>query len=237
MISRAPLFSALAILLFSGTTSLTEAFIVVEGGGGRGIRSIRRPSWAGTTRWHCQYYRQHHEFLDAATAATAFAPLKLLSKMEDGNDYNDDDNKTNNNNDGDDEDSSSFYRDFQQAKTSKLGASIPKEQLQESAAQAESDFLQAMKETQEDFSKAKAEMGADAAVDMLLDRLRQEDEHNNDGDEEVKESSTSSSMVGEEDYSSNTTTGAFEWSTVVHKISISSKENSLIKRHELLDDT
>ncbi|KAG7364712.1 hypothetical protein IV203_037914 [Nitzschia inconspicua] len=77
---------------------------------------------------------------------------------------------------GDDDDNDvSFYRDLQQAKAKNFGASIPKEQLQATAAQAESDFLKAMKETQEEFEQTKAELGADAAVDMLLDRIRQED--------------------------------------------------------------
>jgi hypothetical protein len=71
-----------------------------------------------------------------------------------------------------------FYRDLQQAKTSKLGANIPQEQLQALTDQAESEFLQAMKETQEEFQCIKEEMGSDAAVEMLLDRMRKEEEKN-----------------------------------------------------------
>jgi hypothetical protein len=69
-----------------------------------------------------------------------------------------------------------FYRDLKKAKASKLGASIPSEQLQQMAAQAESAFLQAMKETQEDFQRAKEELGPDGAVDLFLNRIRKEDE-------------------------------------------------------------
>ncbi|KAL3900412.1 MAG: hypothetical protein SGARI_006249, partial [Bacillariaceae sp.] len=69
-----------------------------------------------------------------------------------------------------------FLRDFREAKASKLGGFIPKEQLKESAAQAESDFLQAMKETKDEFNKAKKDLGSEGAVNMLLDRLRQADD-------------------------------------------------------------
>jgi hypothetical protein len=98
---------------------------------------------------------------------------KTDNPVEDENEEEIEDDSNINNED----DSDSFYRDLQQAKASKLGASIPEEQLKASAAQAESDFLQAMKKTRSDFEKAKAAMGTDAAVDMLLDRIRQEDEN------------------------------------------------------------
>ena len=69
-----------------------------------------------------------------------------------------------------------FLRDFRDAKASKMGGAIPEEQLKESAAQAESDFLQAMKETKDEFNQAKKELGSEGAVDMFLDRIRNEDE-------------------------------------------------------------
>jgi hypothetical protein len=70
-----------------------------------------------------------------------------------------------------------FMRDLRDAKASKLGGAIPEEQLKESAARAESDFLQAMKETKEEFDQAKKELGSEGAVDMFLDKIRKEDEH------------------------------------------------------------
>lgn len=82
-----------------------------------------------------------------------------------------------NRNDNDDAD---FYRDLRQAKKEKLGRSIPPEQARESAVQAEGDFLQAMRETKEEFEKAKEELGSDGAVDLFLGRIREEDERNED---------------------------------------------------------
>ena len=50
-----------------------------------------------------------------------------------------------------------FYHDLRRAKMQMLGRSIPPEQARESAAQAEDDFLRAMRETKDEFQKAKAE--------------------------------------------------------------------------------
>ena len=79
-------------------------------------------------------------------------------------------------NDDDDE----FYRDLRRAKHEMLGRSIPPEQARESAVQAESDFLRAMRETKDEFEKAKEELGSDGAVDLFIDRLREEDERDDD---------------------------------------------------------
>jgi hypothetical protein len=87
---------------------------------------------------------------------------------------------------------SSFYRDLQKAKTSKLGANIPQEQLQALTAKAESEFLQAMEETQSEFQQIKREMGSDAAVDMLLNRIQQQ--------EEKDRCNTTSSSSSEDDH-------------------------------------
>eukprot|EP00536_Pseudo-nitzschia_multiseries_P012285 jgi/Psemu1/31583/gm1.31583_g len=87
-------------------------------------------------------------------------------------------------NDGGDED---FYRALQRAKLKKLGGSIPPEQVKESAAQAEADFLQAMKETKTEFQKAKEELGSDGAVDLFLDRIREEDKFRDEKENDEKQ--------------------------------------------------
>jgi hypothetical protein len=70
----------------------------------------------------------------------------------------------------------SFYLDLKKAKAEKLGAEIPPEQLKESARGAENEFLQAMKQTTQDFEKAKETLGSEGAVELFLDNLRKEDE-------------------------------------------------------------
>ncbi len=77
-----------------------------------------------------------------------------------------------------------FYRDLRRAKMQMLGRSIPPEQARESAAQAEDDFLRAMRETKDEFQKAKDELGSDGAVDLFLDRIREEDERDDEEDQE-----------------------------------------------------
>jgi len=100
--------------------------------------------------------RAKEEKLGGSTSKTP------MEKNEDGQfNYDDGDNE--------------FYRDLQRAKLEKLGGSIPPEQARESAEQAEADFLQAMKETKSEFEKAKEELGSDGAVDLFLDRIREED--------------------------------------------------------------
>lgn len=74
-------------------------------------------------------------------------------------------------NDDDDE----FYRNLRKAKLEKLGGSIPPEQVREVTAQAEDDFLQAMKETKDAFQRAKEELGSDGAIDFFLKKIREED--------------------------------------------------------------
>ena len=91
-----------------------------------------------------------------------------------------DDSDSSNNDDDNSSSIDEFLRDFRDAKASKMGGQIPEEQLKESAAQAESDFLQAMKETKDEFRKAKKELGSEGAVDMFLDRIRKEDEARED---------------------------------------------------------
>ena len=69
----------------------------------------------------------------------------------------------------------SFYRNLDQAKRDKLGADIPKEQLQALAQEAENEFLQAMKEARQEFQKAKSKLGSDGAVDLFLEKIQMED--------------------------------------------------------------
>ena len=82
--------------------------------------------------------------------------------------------------DNDDDDDAEFYRDLQRAKLQKLGGSIPPEQAKRAAAQAEGDFLRAMRDTKDEFQKAKEELGSDGAVDLFLDRIREEEENEKD---------------------------------------------------------
>lgn len=69
-----------------------------------------------------------------------------------------------------------FYRSLKEAKASKLGADIPPDQLRQSAIRAEDDFLRAMKETREEFQRAKQELGSDGAVDFFINRIQEEAE-------------------------------------------------------------
>ena len=102
----------------------------------------------------------------------------LNSNINDNNDDEQNNNDSSENND--DEQNKEFYRDLQKAKMKNFGRALPPEQLRESAIQAESDFLTAMKETKKDFQKIKNEVGSDGAVDVFLERIRKEEEEEND---------------------------------------------------------
>lgn len=80
---------------------------------------------------------------------------------------------------GANDEESNFYRDLREAKKSKLGSDIPKEQLKEAASASESEFLEAMRQAKKEFHDAKERLGFDGAVEMILGRLREED---SDGD-------------------------------------------------------
>ena len=105
----------------------------------------------------------------------------------------------------------SFYRNLEQAKRDKLGADIPKEQLQASAQEAENEFLQAMKEARQQFQKAKAKLGSDGAVDLFLEKIQMEHEQ-----QELEENlaATETRRISDIDLSSEsdsfTTDNAFE---------------------------
>ena len=71
-----------------------------------------------------------------------------------------------------------FYRDLQKAKAEKLGGMIPPEQAKEAAKDSENEFLQAMKETSQEFEEAKQQFGSQGAVDLFLGKIQKEDEKN-----------------------------------------------------------
>ena len=68
---------------------------------------------------------------------------------------NNDGNSVFDDNDNDGDNDRTFYRDLESAKRSKLGGSLPKEQLEASALSAKEEFLQAMKEARQEFKEAK----------------------------------------------------------------------------------
>jgi hypothetical protein len=83
---------------------------------------------------------------------------------------------------------SQLYRDFRKAKQSKLGGEIPSEQAKQSAEASEKEFLDAMRETKQEFQAAKERLGSDGAVDLFLGMIREEDERkqtNEDGEDDI----------------------------------------------------
>lgn len=110
----------------------------------------------------------------------SFRPKMLLSQLNDDDDE-DDGNYDDKNNDDDIDGETRFYRDLEEAKKAKLGASIPKKQLEESASRAQEEFLQAMKEASQEFKEAKEELGSEGAIDLFLNRIRKEDEKRESG--------------------------------------------------------
>ena len=78
-----------------------------------------------------------------------------------------------------------FYRDLQKAKAEKLGGMIPPEQAKEAAKDSENEFLQAMKETSQEFEEAKQQFGSQGAVDLFLGKIQKEDEKNGRIDDDV----------------------------------------------------
>jgi hypothetical protein len=76
---------------------------------------------------------------------------------------------------GDDNDAS-FYQDLDKAKREKLGSDLPPDQLRESALPAESAFLQAMEESQEEYREAK-ELDEDISVsEFFLGKIKETEE-------------------------------------------------------------
>ena len=64
---------------------------------------------------------------------------------------------------------------MKKAKNEKMGAPIPREQLKDSAKDAESEFLQAMKQSRKEFRDAKEELGSEGAIDLFLGKIEIED--------------------------------------------------------------
>lgn len=121
----------------------------------------------------------------------------LLSQLNNDDDE-DDGNYDDKNNDDDIDGETRFYRDLEEAKKAKLGASIPKKQLEESASRAQEEFLQAMKEASQEFKEAKEELGSEGAIDLFLNRIRKEDEKRESG-------------INDDDVCDDDLLGEFEW--------------------------
>jgi hypothetical protein len=76
---------------------------------------------------------------------------------------------------GDDNDAA-FYQDLEKAKREKLGSELPPDQLRESALSAESEFLQAMEQSKEEYREAKERDEDISASDFFLRKIQQEEE-------------------------------------------------------------
>ena len=130
---------------------------------------------------------RYHPCPDRSSLPSFELTTSLLVTPNDHNNLNNNNDGGHEERDGNDDDDAEFYRDLQRAKQ-KLGGSIPPEQAKEAAAQAEGDFLRAMRDTKDEFQKAKEELGSDGAVDLFLDIIREEDrireEEENEEDEE-----------------------------------------------------
>jgi hypothetical protein len=91
---------------------------------------------------------------------------------------------------GDDNDAA-FYQDLGKAKREKLGSEIPPDQLKESALSAESEFLQAMEQSQEEYREAKERDEDISASEFFLRKIRQEEEEEERGQQWEDEDDTS----------------------------------------------
>lgn len=154
-------------------------------------------------------FTQHYSYLDRSNAPFLGSPTPLSMVTPNYDDFHEEQNNDDDDNNAEfyrdldqakqeklggsnsraetnDVSDKEFYDDLQRAKQEKLGGSIPPEQARESAAQAESDFLQAMRETKAEFQKAKEELGSDGAVDLFLDRIREEEDEIREEEEDNK---------------------------------------------------
>jgi hypothetical protein len=113
-------------------------------------------------------------------------PMTLLSLSEEEEEEEEEDNNIDDDDNMNDDDDDKFYRDLQRAKASKLGKSIPEEQIRQTSQQSESDFLRAMKEAKKEFQRAKEQLGSDGAVDLFIDRIRQQQQDDDDDDDDEK---------------------------------------------------
>jgi hypothetical protein len=81
----------------------------------------------------------------------------------------------------DDEEQIRFLRDLQIAKTKKLGQFIPTEYVRDSALAAEAEFLRAMAEVSQNFERNKLTYGSDAALDIIMNQIRDDTEGDKPG--------------------------------------------------------
>jgi hypothetical protein len=91
---------------------------------------------------------------------------------------------------GDDNDAA-FYQDLEKAKREKLGSKIPPDQLRESALSAESEFLQAMEQSKEEYREAKERDEDISASEFFLRKIRQDEEPEERGQQLEDEDDTS----------------------------------------------
>jgi hypothetical protein len=91
---------------------------------------------------------------------------------------NNDDNNVDDTNNGMDYDEYLRQESYQRAKNEKLGAPIPPDVKRKRAEQAESEFLEAMKQVSQEFELLRNGLGSDGAVEYALQTLDDEQEDN-----------------------------------------------------------
>ena len=85
--------------------------------------------------------------------------------------------------DGEEDDFDEYLRQsLERAKNDKLGAPIPPELKRQRAKRVESEFLEAMRNVSEEFSRLKKELGSDGAVNKFLEQIDDEDVRIQDDD-------------------------------------------------------
>ena len=88
-------------------------------------------------------------------------------------------------------DDDDMFREIQDIKKEMYGTDIPlDEELQQSTLNAENAFLAAMLEQTSQFKRIKSQLGSDRAVEIFMDRIKEEDNpgeevQNEDGDTNV----------------------------------------------------
>jgi hypothetical protein len=97
-------------------------------------------------------------------------------------------NSANNNND-ELMDDDFLAKSLQRAKNDILGAPIPPEVQKETAKEAESAFLAAMRDVSEEFATAKDQLGSDGAVDLFLQKIEEEDRRNQQEEDDEEDDS------------------------------------------------
>ena len=101
-----------------------------------------------------------------------------------------------------------FLESFRQAANSKLGSPIPSSGLcDESANQAENEFLKAMQDAKQEFALAKKQTGGnvDGAVDVVMGKIQEEEEFVEGLEKELR---TQEEKESDDDSSSSS---SFQW--------------------------